>query len=533
MLACLAGCRGEVPQASVAAAASPVHGGVFRLALESPATLDPALTADIYEATVTNQIFSGLLKWDGDLNVLPDVAQSWTISRDGREYVFDLRRNARFQNGRQVTAEDFIYSFTRLFNAAEVPPGIIQDYMHKIVGVDDFMAGRADRISGLSAPDPFTLVVRLNKPYASFLSVVCMDQARVVPREEIERMGAAEFGLHPVGCGPFRLVRWEPQKEMVLAANPDYFGSPANLDSVVIYHYPSDQGQRQKQQFRAGRLDACEVRENEIDALARDGSVSIVRRLELSMEFMGMNVDLPPFNDTRVRQAVSMAVDRESLGRMAGAGFHVPMGLLPPGMPGYAPESKILPEDLARSRLLLAEAGYGPKHPLTFDITTSNRSRHAVVRDSVLVASLARVGIEARLDEVSWNELITRVDGRHAPAFELTWIADLPDPESFLYTLLASDGGYNLFNYHNEGVDSLLNAGRDEPVVQTRLELYREAERRILREAPLIPLFNVMTLYAFQPYVHGVEMSPFGICSVPMEKIWLDPRPREGIYAGL
>jgi oligopeptide transport system substrate-binding protein len=514
-------------------AAAPVRGGVFRLALESPATLDPALTADVYEATVTNQVFSGLLKWDADLNVLPDVAQSWTISHDGRVYTFELRRNARFQNGRQVTAQDFIYSFTRLFNAKEVPPGIIQDYLRKIVGVDGYVAGRADHISGLSAPDPFTLIIRLKKPYASFLSVVCMDQAKVVPREEIERMGAVEFGRHPVGCGPFRLVSWDPEKSMVLAANPDYFGSPAYLDSVVVYHYPSDQGQRQKREFRAGRLETCQIRENEIEDLNRQGAYSIVRRLELSMEFMGMNVQLPPFKDMRVRQAVSMALDREALGRAAGPGFHVPMGLIPPGMPGYAPESKILPEDLARARLLLTQAGYGPKHPLTFPITTSNRSRHAVVRDSVLIASLRRVGIDARLDEVSWSELVTKVDGGQAPAFELTWIADLPDPESFLYTLLASGGGYNIFHYHNEGVDSLLDAGRDEPVVQTRLELYREAERRILQEAPLIPLFNVMTLYAFQPYVHGVEMSPFGICSVPMEKIWLDPAPREGMYAGL
>ncbi len=513
-------------------AAPPVQGGVFRLPLESPSTLDPAFTNDAYEATVTNQIFSGLVKWDADLNVLPDVAQSWTISRDGREYVFSLRHNARFQNGRQVTAQDFVYSFTRLFNSSEVPPGIIQDYLRKISGVDDYVAGRSSHISGLEAPDPFTLVIRLDKPYASFLTALAMDQGKVVPREEIERLGAAEFGRRPVGSGPFRLVEWQPDVQMVLAANADYYGQRAYLDTVVVLHYPNDGGERQRADFFAGRLDAREVRENELAELNAQGAYPLVRRLELSMEFLGMNVSRPPFDDARVRRAVAMALDRESLSRVAGPGFRVPVGLLPPGMPGYTPESKILPQDPERARALLAEAGYGPGHPLRFQLFTSSRSNHAVLRDSVIAASLRRVGVDLDLHDVPWTELIAAVDGKTAPAFELTWIADLPDPESFLYTLLASGGGSNLFEYHNARVDSLLILGRDEPSPQNRLALYRESERLILDEAPLVPLFNVMTLYAFQPFVHGVEMSPMGISSIPMEKIWLGRRSPEGLYAG-
>ncbi len=527
-----AGCGGGDGARPAADPVVPLHGGTFRMALESPASLDPAVTQDIYEATVTNQVFSGLVQWDADLNVTPDVAESWTISRDGLEYVFDLRHNARFQNGRQVTAQDFVYSFTRLFDPSQVPPGIIQDYLDKIDGVAEFTAGRADHVRGLTVPDPFTLVIRLRKPYTSFLSVLGMDQAKVVPREEVERMGAQAFGKHPVGSGPFRLASWDPQRDLVLVANREYFGAPAYLDSVVIYHYPQEQGDREKQEFYAGNLDAMEARESELPVLMSRGDYQVARRLELSMEFLGFNLHRAPFNDARVRQAVSMAVDREALGLAAGPGFHVPMGLLPPGMPGYTPESKILPEDPARARALLAQAGYGPGRPLTFELYTSNRSRHAVVRDSVLTASWARVGVEVQLKNCSWPELNRAVDGRTAPAFELTWIADLPDPDSFLFTLLSSDGVYNLFEYHNPTVDSLLAAGRDEVNVARRLGRYRDAERRILDEAPLIPLFNAMTMYAFQPNVRGVEMSPFGICSVPMEKIWFDRRPRENLYVG-
>ena len=285
--------------------------------------------------------------------------------------------------------------------------------------------------------------------------------------------------------------------------------------------------------FLAGDLDGLQVRENELSTLLRRREYPIVRRLELSLEFMGFSVTTPPFDDVRVRRAVAMAVDRHDLAGAVGLGFDVPTGLLPPGMQGFSPESKILPEDLDEARRLLAEAGYGPSHPLRFTLLTASRTRHAAVRDSVLVNSLRRVNIFPELRNVSWLELNEAVNSRKAAAFELSWIADIPDPDSFLYTLLDTRGYYNIFSYSNARVDSLLERGGDEVNQATRLLLYREAECMILAEVPLVPILNVMTLYAFQPHVRGVEMAPYGICSVPMEKIWFDGRRREGMYAGL
>jgi oligopeptide transport system substrate-binding protein len=529
----LAACASQDSPQLAPAGPVPERGGTFRLALEPAQTLDPALTDDAYEATVANQVFSGLVQWDSDLNVLPDVAQSWTVSSDGREYRFELRNNARFHNGRQLVAEDFVYSFTRLLDPRQVPRGIIQDYLTRIEGVEDFNSGRAATIRGLEAPDPFTLVIRLARPYSSFLSVLGMDQAKVVPREEIERLGSEEFGRHPVGTGPFRLAEWNPATRTVLVASRDYFGTPAYLDSVILDHAISEQPALVQSAFLSGTLDGLQVRENELSTLLRRREYPIVRRLELSLEFMGFSVTTPPFDDARVRRAVAMAVDRDDLAGAVGLGFDVPTGLLPPGIQGFSPDSKILPEDLDEARRLLAEAGYGPGRPLRFPLLTASRTRHAAVRDSVLVNSLRRVHIFPELRNVSWLELNEAVNSREAAAFELSWIADIPDPDSFLYTLLDTHGYYNIFSYSNAHVDSLLEAGGDEVNQAKRLLLYREAERVVLAEVPLVPLLNVMTLYAFQPLVRGVEMAPFGICSVPMEKIWFDRRHREGMYAGL
>jgi ABC-type transport system substrate-binding protein len=496
-------------------------------------SLDPALTDDAYSATVVNQLFSGLLRADGDLNVLPDLAPSWRISRDGLEYVFRITETARFHHGRLITADDFIYSFTRLFDPREVAPGILQEYLNVVDGVDEFTAGRAKSIRGLTAPDPHTLVIRLARPYPSFLTVLCMDQAKVVPHEVIEELGPEGFGKHPVGSGPFRLGRWEEGKEMVLLRNAEFYGTPAYLDSLVIRTYPGNVAEQEKSDFLAGKLHALVIRQRELAALLRQGDFRVASRLELTMEFVGLNAELPPFNDVRVRRAVSMAVDRRALDHAAGPGFMQPVGILPPGMPGYTPDSKILPEDPEGARALLGAAGYGARRPLAFDLYVTSRSRNAVARDSVLVASLARVGVTVNLRKMDWRDLSRAIDERTAPAFVISWIADLPDPDTFLYTLLASQGTYNMVNFKSAELDSLLEAGRSERDPQMRLAVYRRAEERALADAPLIPLFNIMTTYAFQPDVRGVEMSPFGICSVPFRKVWFDRPAPEAVHAVL
>ena len=526
-----AGCSKSNSPKESAQNSEPVLGGTFHIALETLDNLDPAFADDAYEATFITQVFSGLLRADADLNVLPDVAQAWTISPDGRTYVFELRNDARFHHGRLINAQDFVYSFTRLLDARRVPPGIIQDYLIIVAGATDFIAGRADHVRGLSAPDPQTLVIRLSKPYPSFLSVLCMDQAKVIPKEEIERRGPEAFGQDPVGSGPFRFVERNSEGNWILVANRDYFGTPAYLDSVIIHPLAHDGGVAQREDFLAGKLDVMPLRQSEVSELLQHGNFPIIRRLELAMEFIGLNCAKAPMKDIRVRQALSLALDRDAVEAAAGPGFLRPSGILPPGMPGYTPEPKTLPEDVERARALLAEAGYGPRRPLRFTFYATARSREGMARDSVIVASWAKAGIRAERKVVNWAELNKAIEDGSAPAFVITWIGDLPDPDTFLFTLLASEGMYNMVSFRNAGLDSLLAHGRSETNMEHRLDWYRKAERHVLAEAPIIPLFNVMTAYAFQPDVVGVEMSPYGICSVPLRKVWFSGKSAEGTYA--
>lgn len=505
---------------------TPRRGGTLRIALERPMSLDPAGTDDVYEATVVNQIFSGLLRLDANLNVLPELAQSWTISRDWLTYRFDLRQDARFHNGRPVVAQDFVYSFSRLLDPKRVRPGIIQDYLLKIEGAEAYREGRVDSVAGLRALDAHTLEIHLDQPYPSFLSVLTMDQAKAIPREAVERMGAEAFGRHPVGSGPYRFDLWDPATEIRLLANPDYFGGRANIDTLIFVQPPSTDDDWRKPAFLAGKLDLIEVREQELASMMAQGNYRVIRRPELSMDFLGFNLQHPLLRDVRVRRAMAMAIDRTALKAVAGQGFEAPSGLLPPGLPGFSPRSKVVPYDPDHARRLLAEAGYSTEHPLHLPLMTGSRTAYAEARDSVVVASLKAVGVQVDLQHVTWDEFDKALMTRRLAAFQLSWIADLPDPDSFLYSLFVSGGASNFFAYSDAGVDSLLDEGCRNLDQVARLNEYRQAEVKILKDAPIVPLFNTVGLYLLQPDVRGVELSPFGICSVPMDHIWLDGTTR-------
>ena len=186
----------------------------------------------------------------------------------------------------------------------------------------------------------------------------------------------------------------------------------------------------------------------------------------------------------------------------------------------------MIPYDPEQARRLLAEAGYGDGHPLRLPLMTASRTAYAMARDSVVVASLGRVGVQVDLQHVTWDEFDKALMTRSLAAFQLSWIADLPDPDSFLYSLFVSGGASNFFAYSSATVDSLLDEGCRNLDQVGRLSEYRLAERKILEDAPIVPLFNTIGLYLLQSDVRGVELSPFGICSVPMDHIWLDDTVR-------
>ncbi len=492
----------------------------FRFYQEYPNTLDPARSADSYSAGIIAQVYSPLVGLTSDLEPTPQAAESWIISRDGRRYVFEIRPGVRFHNGREVTAADFVYSLTRLFQEPFRSEGLAATYLDAIAGVPEFVAGKADTISGIRALDRYRLEISLRRPYESLLHALALDQTSAVPKEVLERYGPGGLESHPVGTGPYRFVRREPERSITLAASDDYFmGRPA-IDSLIFFAPPGDVSEAGANALLDGHATLSILPSHRIEEFRARPGLVVLRWQDLSLSFIGMNATKPPLDDVRVRRAVALAIDREGMLRVRPEGKTMALGVLPPGIPGYSPAGKIPERDVATARALLAAAGYGPSHPLPpITYWTSISSAKGRLVDSVMVRSLAEAGITLKPRYESWMVLDHAITQRKAAMFGLAWIADIPDPESFLRSLAYSKSSTNYFEYASARVDSLLECARGTRDSAVRAACYRDAEIQTVHDAPFVPLYYTASFIGMRDNVAGLEMNPLGISTLAMEKL--------------
>jgi oligopeptide transport system substrate-binding protein len=488
---------------------------------EAPGTLDPALATTVYESLVVNQIFDGLVALDAGLHVVPALADTWVISKDGLTYTFHLRPGVRFHDGNPVTSEDALFTIRRVLEPGRKRRSVAFSYLAVVSGAMEYSEGKRRDLPGVSVPDPQTIRIHLDRPYLSFLDVLAMDGLRVVPRHVIERIGNEAFGRSPVGTGPFRLVSWT-QHGLQIEANSEYFAGPPHLDGASILFMEPDETDGGASRFDRGEVDLYDVTREHVEAAARDPRVRVLRYQELAVSFLGFLTGVPPLDDVRVRQAVAMAIDREALTAHDPAVRRFATGILPPGMPGYSPDLKALPYDPSRARQLLAEAGHpGGRDLPAIVLYNVARSKAGLKVQAEIKANLEAVGIHLDVRDVSWTELTRRTDDHDAPAFVLSWIADLTDPDAFLSSLFQSGNSANYFDFRDAKADELLEAGARETNPVTRARIYREAERRILEMAPLVPLYHTMAVVAVRRNVRGFEPTPMGLATMDLEHVWL------------
>jgi ABC-type transport system substrate-binding protein len=497
-------------------------GGAYRVAFPwSPRDLDPPFSTDIYSITLIQQIFDGLVQFDRNLNTIPALATSWKVSRDGLTYTFSLRQDASFHNGRRVTADDFVYSFSRILSPDKQAGAL--NFFEKIEGAIAYKNRTAKKVEGLKAVNPHTLEITLREPFAPFLSVLAMKDSKVVPREEVERLGS-EFSRHPVGTGPFRLASWEGN-EIVLQANTDYYEGRPYLDEVVYTVYAGAQNEKILEDFEAGQLEEAAVFGANRDKMAQSPRYQFFRKPTLSLLFYGMNCQSPPLADKRVRQAVSHAINKRAIIReVTGEQFVPATTVLPPGMPGYTPENSADDYNRERAQALLADAGYATsQEKLSLTLLSASTSEAAQQELGLIFADLAAVGVHLEIQyETDWPTFEAKLRSGKVQLYRYAWFADIPDPDNFLNTLCGSGSQYNFMQYSNSKVDRVLSEALIETETLKRISYYREAERIILQDVPMIPWVYLTYETVFQPYVKGLEISSLGRPYIPLKRIWLD-----------
>jgi peptide/nickel transport system substrate-binding protein/oligopeptide transport system substrate-binding protein len=498
---------------------------------DTPLTLDPAFVTDIYGRFVINQIFEGLVQFDAHLNVIPAIAEFWEASQDGRTWTFALRRGVRFHHGREVTAQDFVYSFTRLLQVNS--PGPVADLFARIQGAKEFKQGTTPSVKGLKAVDRYTLQMTVDEPFASILAILGSTNAAVVPQEEVERLGE-RFGRTPVGAGPFKFVRWEPTQEIVLAANDHYYEGRPFLDAVVFKIVGGGKLEEMVVEFLKGNLEETIVPSGMTEEVRTDPQYSRYQRFRkptLSFLYIGFNTQLKPFDDKRVRQAFNYAVNKEAIVReiTKRAGLTA-TGAFPPGMPGYDPDLQGYYYHPEKAKRLLAEAGYadGAGFPVV-QLWSVHQAEYTKAELAAYQKYLADLGVKVEIHYApDWPTYKVMLQQGKLSMFRLVRYADIPDPDNFIAPMLHSASPTNYTFYRNPSVDRLLERARREVDDAERIELYREVERLIMDDASWIAQNYYVFEYLYQPYVQGVEVSLLGHRAVPLKKIWFKKTRPEG-----
>lgn len=515
------GCAQDTQPPSSPSAETAVDGGEFRIAQIAPSSLDPAQVYDSYDAALVNQLYDGLLQHDTNFTVQPNVARLWRISEDGRTYRFTLEPNVLFHDGSFVTAHDVAFSLERVFRLDPQSTTLARQYLSVIAGTAQFARGETDHIDGIRVIDDLEIEIRLQEPYAAFLNVLASEVARIVPRDYVREHGDEVLSTAPIGCGPFALARWDHGSQLVLERFARYHAQPAHLDRLVIVTPPAPVLPHALAGFISGELHAVELTAGGREAFEVVRGAQIHRRRELSLTLLGFNATVAPLDDARLRRALAHAIDVDDLATLKSPGRAPATGVLPPGFPGFSPDPKRLPFDPVRARELLEASGHPDGEGLpVLVIAIPRRTQNDESLALGLCEQLARVGVRARAEYLDWESFDHGLRNSSFAAFLITWVADLPDPDSFFYPLLHTSGSVNYFGYGNETVDAQLDAARSENDRGHRIELYREIERTVLSQAVLVPVHFSSTLFAVQPQVRDFEISSMGGSDLPLHRVW-------------
>ena len=507
-------------------ARAPHEPGVLRMAQEAdPSTLDPAKAYDTTSIQFARLLYRGLVEYDDQAILHPEVASAYNISPDGKTYTFTIRPDVKFTDGSRVTADSFRYAIERVLNPDTASDG--SSFFGDIVGAKEWVESLQTPTpiahpKGIEVPDDSTLIFRLNKPDATFLNYLALPFAYAVSRPYTTQLEASgkELSEHPMGSGPFTLVEWVHDGWLTLKKNPDYF-RPDLPKCERIETQIGVSLELQNMLYEQGNLDVLTIS----DAFAPDflrltqtapWKSQVLSAPMMDIRYMSMNNELEPFDDVRVRQAVNYGINRERIVSFLTGRATLAHGPLPPGMPAYNPDLKGYPFDPDRARALLKEANYkdDPKNPIT--LYYSSDTQWYVKAAQSIQEDLKKVGMTVAPKGLRYADLKAKAGERGEKGARLAilgWLQDFPDPANFMDPLFASKSiadksSLNRSFYSNPRVDALLAQGLLMPPGPARLKIYEQSEAIVVKDAPMAFLHHSQRYMVHQPWVKGLQLSP-------------------------
>lgn len=510
--------------------------GTLRMNAGDPTTLDPAFCGDTGCAQFVSEIYSGLytpmLRWqvdaspgivaqcppgtdEEDICLAADIAKDFptkTLNDDGTvTYIFALREDVQFHNGRQLTAEDVKWSWERAANP-RLGSSTFELYLTDIVGAWDRFRKRADEISGVQVIDDFTLSVTIDgdKPY--WLWNLAYPTTFVVDRNQADpTKGIANWTANPNGTGPFKLDEYTPGHRLVLVRNENYYLGEVSLARAEF----NLAGGSTLTKYEAGELDVAGIGLADIDRVRNPSdplNADLVEgRNEIGTFYIGFNMNDSVLANVKLRQALAASVQREAIATIVLKNAVVPAySFTPPGMPNYLPPTDATsPYDIDRARALLAESGYDGT-PIRLTVSGQGANTADWIQ-SVVETWRTELGVNVIIEQAGDFQTYQRdLRQGNLQMFVVGWIADYPDPYDFLDLKLHGDrsAANNEVRYDNPEFNALLLAARTEQDIDVRMALYLKAERLMLTEVPVIVLFHSKNALLKKAYVDGFRTQP-------------------------
>jgi peptide/nickel transport system substrate-binding protein len=463
--------------------------GIVTVALDqNPDNLDPRIAQNAAAQHLDELIFNSLVKKNEKTEIVPDLASGWEMP-DTRTYLFHLRNDVTFHDGRPLTSKDVQYTFRSMLDGS----------------VPTTKAGHPyNLIASIDAPDPYTVVFKLKSVYASFLWNLAAGVIGIVPD------GAGkDFGRHLVGSGPFKLVRYVQDQDVLLARNESYFSKKAGVSGLRFRIIPEEIVTALE--LRKGSLDIAlnVLAPDMVEVLKHDPKLRVIQSAGTNYQYMAFNLSDRVFRDVRVRQAFAYGIDREQIIKYLWRNQARPaVTILPPANWAYNGEVRTYPYEPQRARDLLRDAGY--EH-LTFTYRTNNDNDTARQTASILQQQLREIGVTMQIQGNEFATFFADVIKGNFQVYSLRWLGANNDPDIFnavFHSKSVPPNGFNRGRYSNEKVDELIEFARGAVDMDQRRDAYREIQRILAEELPYISLFYMDNVCVYANRIEGIRLDP-------------------------
>lgn len=472
--------------------------------IAEPQSLDPHTVTATNDFRILVNIYDGLVRYkDGTLEVEPALAESWTISDDGKTYRFKLRQGIKFHDGSDFNAEAVKFNFDRMLKAD-----------HPFYNTGPFpLSFNFSSIEAVNAIDPATVEFKLKEPFAPFLSNLAYPTGLIVSPKAVKKYGK-EFGRHPSGTGPFKFAEWQSGQRVVVERNSDYWDGAPALEAIVFR--PITDPNTRVAEMMAGGLDVMvEVPPDNLATFKQDGNFAVTEQAGPHVWFTILNAKTGPFADKKVRQAANYAVNKKALvDNVLQGSATVAAGPIPPAFNWVEDKTEPYPYDPEKAKALLAEAGV-TNPEITFYVTEGGSGMlDPITMGAAIQADLQAVGFKVKIETYEWNTFLGRVntglDGK-ADMAEMAWMTN--DPDTVPYLTLRTDalpdkGGFNSGYYSNSQLDTLLEKARTSTDQTERGKLYGKVQAIVHDDAPWLFVANWKQNAVTTAAVKGFKLQP-------------------------